>query len=112
MDAAERKAAAEAAIVAAEVEYAKIVADDESAMGAFAEGVSEILTARSMTPKIVEIVKLFQVTFAEAMDGVSRMEAVGAHIATDYVEYPNGRVELDVVGNLVAVEFDDRVELS
>jgi hypothetical protein len=111
VSAADRKAEHEAAIVAAEVEYAKIVADG-GPLAELAEGVSEILTARSMTPQVVQLAKLFDVSLAEAFDGMSRMEAVGAHIPTETVEYPNGRVELDVVGNLVAVEFDDRVELS
>jgi hypothetical protein len=104
VSAADRKAEHEAAIVAAEVEYGPLAE--------LAEGVSEILTARSMTPQVVQLAKLFDVSLAEAFDGMSRMEAVGAHIPTETVEYPNGRVELDVVGNLVAVEFDDRVELS
>jgi hypothetical protein len=102
----------QAQIKAAEAEYQRIIADGESPAAAFAEGAADILAARAQTPKLVQLIKLFEVVFAEALDGVNRADVVGAHIPTEILTYPNGRVELDVVGNLVAVEFDERVELS
>jgi hypothetical protein len=42
-------------------------------------------------------------------DGYTRMEAVGAHIDTESVTYPNGSVGIDAAGNLVSVEFDGPV---
>lgn len=35
------------------------------------------------------------------------LAVVGAHITWDHVDYPNGTVELDVCGNIVAVSIND-----
>jgi hypothetical protein len=36
------------------------------------------------------------------------IEVVGAHIATETVDYPNAAVRLDAAGNVVSVEFAER----
>lgn len=45
----------------------------------------------------------------ERVADVSRVEVAGARIATSAVVYPNGRIGVDAAGNLVSVEFEERV---
>lgn len=40
------------------------------------------------------------------------VEVVGAHIATETVEYPNATVKLDAAGNVVSVEFTERASVE
>lgn len=45
----------------------------------------------------------------ERNERISRVEVAGARTPMNTIAYPNGRVEIDATGNLVAVEFDERV---
>jgi hypothetical protein len=45
----------------------------------------------------------------ERIADISRVEVAGARLAVNTIAYPNGRVGIDATGNLVSVEFDERV---
>jgi hypothetical protein len=42
----------------------------------------------------------------EALENISAVQAPNAHVSYACVTYPNARVWLDVIGNVVRVEFD------
>lgn len=47
----------------------------------------------------------------DAQDGeiiAPLVEVVGAHIATETVDYPNATLRLDAAGNVVSIEFSER----
>jgi hypothetical protein len=94
MTAAEKRAAERAA-------YEKYIAED-TAGAAFARQVAEILP-KSQIGKVVAIAQLFDAEFVSA----AGVEVVGAHIATERVEYPNAVVGVDAAGNFVSVETDE-----
>jgi hypothetical protein len=71
--------------------------------------VSEVITAPSRIGEVLNLVDRLEDLFEEI--GVdehypSRLDVVGARMAMETVEYPNGWVELDSAGELVSVEFD------
>lgn len=41
----------------------------------------------------------------EAREGLSSMEAHGAHIEVERIQYPSGTVRLDAAGDLMGVDF-------
>lgn len=45
----------------------------------------------------------------ERFSEVSRVEVAGARLATNAMIFPNGRIGIDGLGNLVSVEFEERV---
>lgn len=56
----------------------------------------------SLTALVVELTN-------ERIADISHVEAVGARLAANTITYPNGRVGIDATGNLVSVDFDEKV---
>lgn len=74
--------------------------------------IAEVLAEQfplSRTNSLVAACKAVAEYIEAREEGYTRMEAVGAHIDTESVTYPNGSVGIDAAGNLVSVEFDGPV---
>lgn len=64
----------------------------------------------SLSAHVVAVLRAQQ-RIADAQEGemiAPFVEVVGAHVATDAVEYPNATVRVDAAGNLVSVDFTER----
>lgn len=96
---------------------AEMLAAKDTAEGQYAELITETLKGAGSRVgakgvlALVEAVGEF-VAAAQEFGSTDTVHVQGAHIPTDWVEYPNGRVGLDSVGNISEVVLDDDWEVA